>query len=358
MPDTDNARSARDKWLADLAAQAELDALPVYMPGGVPEGLATRRQLRADGLSAAGLKPSARLHYCAYHYLCPLYERSAARPVRPLTVRQREALAAGRALAGTALCRKCGQARTEPWSGDRWCRSCQKQDRQRRWDKETAARLREVEEVTSWARKVLADPATVVLDTETTGLGSAFMVEVAVLAVDGAVMLDTRVNPGVPIPDEAIEIHGISDADVRDCPTFADLWPRLRDLLADRRIVIYNADFDTRILLAEADRYYMTTAPVPRRQLTIPDRPGRRHWHPMAQEWKKSLRTECAMEQYATWYGEWSDYFGGYKWQGLGGGHSARSDCEAAIELLHRMTSPQADEPLMDRWYADPANHE
>lgn len=344
-----------NQWLADLAA---IGALPVYMAGRVPEGLATRRQLRADGLSAAGLKPAARLHYCAYHYLCPLYERSAARPVRSLTVRQSEALAAGRALAGTALCGKCGQARTERWSGDLWCISCKAKDRQRRYQAEAAARTREVEEVTSWARKVLADPMAVALDLETTGLGDAFMVEVAVLDMSGTVLLDTRVNPGIPIPEEAAGIHGITDGDVADARSFADLWPQLKCLLEERRVVIYNADFDTRILLVEADRYFMRAAPVPREQLSIPDRPGRRRFHPEAVAWKKSLRAECAMEQYATWTGEWSDYWGGYKWHKLNGGHSARSDCQATIELLHRMTSPQAGEPFMDRWYADPASHE
>lgn len=357
MPDADGARAAHEKWLAGLAAQEALQALPVYMAGRVPAGLATRRQLRADGLSAAGLKPAARLHYCAYHYLCPLYERSAARPVRLLTVRQREALAAGRSLAGTALCGKCGQARTDPWSGDRWCLSCKEQDRQRRYDAAATARNREVEEVTSWAREVLADPMAVVLDTETTGLGNAFMVEIAVLDMSGAVLLSTRVNPGIPIPEEAAGIHGITGADVADAPSFADLWPQLKSLLEQRKVVIYNADFDTRILLVEADRYFMRAAPVPRGQLAIPDRPGWRHWHPEAASWKRSLQAECAMEQYAVWAGQWSDYWGGYRWQSLDGGHSARADCRATIELLHRMTSPQPGEPFMDRWYADPANH-
>ena len=83
-PDAAGHSAAWEGWQAGLAAQRELEALPVYMAGRVPAGLATRRQLRADGLSAAGLKPAARLHYCAYHYLCPLYERSAARPVHPV----------------------------------------------------------------------------------------------------------------------------------------------------------------------------------------------------------------------------------------------------------------------------------
>ncbi|AWI32733.1 hypothetical protein DDW44_30945 [Streptomyces tirandamycinicus] len=68
----------------------------VYRAGRAPERLVTRNQLRAAGLSEAGLKPAAWLHYSPLHGMCPLYERAQARPIRPLTDRQRAALAAGR----------------------------------------------------------------------------------------------------------------------------------------------------------------------------------------------------------------------------------------------------------------------
>jgi DNA polymerase-3 subunit epsilon len=32
-----------------------------------------------------------------------------------------------------------------------------------------------------------------------------------------------RINPGVPIPEEASRIHGIRDEDVKDRPSFASL---------------------------------------------------------------------------------------------------------------------------------------
>ena len=79
-------------------------------------------------------------------------------------------------------------------------------------------------------------------------------------------------------------------------PQPSGLWPQLKGLLEGRRVVIYNADFDTRILLVEADRYFMRAAPAPRELLAIPDRPGRRRFHPEAIAWKNSLWAECAME--------------------------------------------------------------
>lgn len=43
---------------------------------------------------------------------------------------------------------------------------------------------------------------------------------------------EQRFNPGMSIPAEATAVHGISDADVKDCPTFADqaamIWSSLQ----------------------------------------------------------------------------------------------------------------------------------
>src|SRR5687768_16062348 len=71
----------------------------------------------------------------------------------------------------------------------------------------------------AWARAIIADPSTVFLDTETTGLGrDAEAVEVAVVGVDGSIVLDTLVRPAQPIPPEASAIHGILDVHVDAAP--------------------------------------------------------------------------------------------------------------------------------------------
>ena len=60
----------------------------------------------------------------------------------------------------------------------------------------------------------------VVLDTETTGLGSLDrVVEISCIDRDGNVLLDSLVNPGIAIPVASTAIHGISDADVADKPS-------------------------------------------------------------------------------------------------------------------------------------------
>ena len=68
----------------------------------------------------------------------------------------------------------------------------------------------------------------VVFDLETTGINIQRdrIVEISMLKAfpNGDEELRTyRVNPTIPIPREASEIHGIYDKDVADKPTFKDL---------------------------------------------------------------------------------------------------------------------------------------
>ena len=56
-------------------------------------------------------------------------------------------------------------------------------------------------------------------------------------------------------------IHGLSWEDVREAPTFADLWPTLRERLAPARFVAaHNAKFDRRVLNACCARYRLRSA--------------------------------------------------------------------------------------------------
>jgi len=94
----------------------------------------------------------------------------------------------------------------------------------------------------------------VYLDTETTGFSAATdrIVEIAVVDDTGAVLLDTLMNPERQIPEAVTaHVHGITDEMVSGQPTLAELLPRLREVLAGRPLVIYNADFDLRFLPAE-----------------------------------------------------------------------------------------------------------
>jgi DNA polymerase-3 subunit epsilon len=161
---------------------------------------------------------------------------------------------------------------------------------------------------------VLLHPNAVVLDTETTGLGSdAELVQIAVIDLHGEPLLDTLVRPARPIPAEATAIHGIGDAAVAGAPMFSEIYPNLAALLANRLVCIYNAAFDLRIL-----RQCCMQAGLP--PLNFP--------------------ACCAMEMYARYFGQWSEWHGSYQWQRLpGGDHSAHGDALATLRLLQRMAA-------------------
>jgi len=72
----------------------------------------------------------------------------------------------------------------------------------------------------------------IIFDLETTGMNIASdrIVEISYLKVspNGKEECKTlRINPGMPIPPQSTEIHGISDADVADCPTFLEVAKNL-----------------------------------------------------------------------------------------------------------------------------------
>lgn len=105
----------------------------------------------------------------------------------------------------------------------------------------------------------MAGPGFAIIDVHTTGSdaeGPDRVVEIAVVHadVDGRVTgaWDTVVNPCRTVGGTGT--HGLRDADVRPAPTFAQIAPRLVELLAGRVLVAHNARFDTRFLLAELTR--------------------------------------------------------------------------------------------------------
>ncbi len=77
-----------------------------------------------------------------------------------------------------------------------------------------------------------------------------------------------RINPERPIPSETTDIHGITDADVADCPTFADLARELADILEGCDLGGYNiARFDIPMLTEEFTRAGITFETESRRIL-------------------------------------------------------------------------------------------
>ena len=86
----------------------------------------------------------------------------------------------------------------------------------------------------------------VFFDLETTGvdIATARIVQIALhrMEPDGSSMeYEQLVNPGIPIPPGATQVHGIRDADVATAPRFADVAPRVMEILQNADLGGYNA---------------------------------------------------------------------------------------------------------------------
>src|SRR5699024_6340657 len=53
-------------------------------------------------------------------------------------------------------------------------------------------------------------------------------------------------------------IHGITEADVRDAPTYAELWPTLRKFMENRLVIAHNASFDMSVMRKTMDHFQLT----------------------------------------------------------------------------------------------------
>jgi DNA polymerase-3 subunit epsilon/CBS domain-containing protein len=101
----------------------------------------------------------------------------------------------------------------------------------------------------------------VVIDTETTALDprKAWVVEIAAVRLvagrlDTAGAFRRLVCPGVSIPRQATDVHGITDAMVADASTFAGIWGEFSDFIGDAVVIGHALGFDLAVLKREAER--------------------------------------------------------------------------------------------------------
>ncbi|MBY8191432.1 3'-5' exonuclease [Vibrio fluvialis] len=172
----------------------------------------------------------------------------------------------------------------------------------------------------------------VILDTETTGLdSSARIVEISLInAESGLILYSGLVNPMIQIPAEATAIHGITNEDVADKPTFDVVWNEIKGLIFDKHVIVYNFDYDFRLVdqsLSDFD-------------------------YPSENLLAFFRYDVCVMLWYAEFYAEINPYFNNYKWQSLTNAcrqqgidisdltaHRALADCEMTRRLIHAVNA-------------------
>lgn len=165
----------------------------------------------------------------------------------------------------------------------------------------------------------------VAFDLETTGTDAEHdrIVEFCFIELDAGLdekgRWSTLVNPGIPMPKEVVEVHGITDEMVADKPPFSTHAPRIQRLVSDATLIAHNHRFDIGFLHNELRRA---------------GQPGLAVEHPAIdtlhiERQVNSHRLEPMFERYT-----------GQKMEGV---HRSEADTLATVEVLRRQRVVHAD---------------
>ena len=159
------------------------------------------------------------------------------------------------------------------------------------------------------------------IDLETTGVnpGTDRIVEIGIVKIlpDGTRNVKRKlVNPGMPIPKTASDVHGITDEMVKNAPTFRQIAQELKQMLDGCDIAGYNSNrFDIPLLVEEFLRAQVDFEMKGRKLVDV-----QKIFHLMEQ------RTLSAAYKF-------------YCNKNLDGAHSAEIDALATYEILEAQTA-------------------
>ncbi|MDJ0684164.1 MAG: DNA polymerase III subunit epsilon [Alphaproteobacteria bacterium] len=116
----------------------------------------------------------------------------------------------------------------------------------------------------------------IVLDTETTGLDPKSghrIVEIGCIELlhhaPTGKEFHAYINPERDMPQEAFNVHGLSEAFLSGHPVFADVADRFLTFIGEAQLVIHNAEFDMRFINAELERLGRPLLPMSRAVDTV-----------------------------------------------------------------------------------------
>ncbi len=167
----------------------------------------------------------------------------------------------------------------------------------------------------------------IVLDTETTGFNPDIdeLLQVSIINDREDTLFNSYIKPKAKEWSDAQRVNGITPERVLDAPAIEDVRCTISIYTAAADVIIgYNGDFDLDFLRAAGCEINPDAVIVD------------------------------VMELFSPIYGEWSDYFGSYKWQKLSTcaayygyefkAHDSLEDCKATLACYHRMLIEKAAE--------------
>ncbi len=297
--------------------------IPIYEKwDDIPDTVATKTTLSKEhGLKPAkdqyptGAKKQFKRNGTFTGHYYPLYAIADAEPKKKATEAQLEALEKARYMAEKVFidCSKCGRSIEGDYDFYSVTRKTYLSDKER-YDNYVCEFCDDKEQPIQWAKDILSQDNIVILDTETTGLDGE-IVEIAIIDLQGNIILDQRIKPLGEMYPRAEEVHGISLDMLADKPSFKDVYPLIKKAVQGKKVIIYNAQFDIGILQSDCVANGLDEI---------------------------KFKSDCAMLWYAQYYGDWNHYYKSYRWQPLNGTHGALGDCIATLELIKSMTESEA----------------
>lgn len=134
----------------------------------------------------------------------------------------------------------------------------------------------------------------------------------------------TVINPQMPFDGRNISVHQITPSDVKDAPTMAEVWPKIKDLYQPGMLVAaHNARFDANVLKMSLARYdiaephYLVIDTLKTSRLFEPDLPNHK------------LNTVSEALDVELWHH-----------------HNALSDSEACAGILIKQNEKMGDEAI------------
>lgn len=277
----------------------------------VPQNLKCKTDLKEMGMKPTG---DAKAEVWNSHIWVKLYDINETVPRKPATEKQMVAIEKARAAQLAArTCSRCESiVKRNKTLFQGLCDFC----REKQYIQE--ARESALKFIQSWVED---KSKYLILDTETTGSDDGSeIVDIAIIDLDENILFDSLVKPSGSIPEEATAIHGITNEMVENAPTWPLIWSQVQQLLyTDKTVLIYNADFDKRMIRGNCKRHGIDYSP---------------------------FGSFCVMQTYAEYAGRYSSYHRDFTWISLreaaydydirltGESHRAKADCITTARLV------------------------